>query len=50
MLFTYRNFVRGQKIKHKWEGVTGRIYAAGGGYCGSALRKILLRGSARWGK
>lgn len=29
MLFTYRNFVRGQKIKHKWEGVTEYMHLVG---------------------
>ena len=29
MLFTYRNFVQGQKIKHKWEGVTEYMQLVG---------------------
>ena len=38
MLFTYGNSVRvgGQKMKHKWAGVTG-YKEAGGGSSGSAL-------------
>ena len=51
MLFTYGNSVRvgGQKMKHKWAGVTG-YNAAGGGSSGSALSENTSQRECNMGK
>ena len=49
LAFHLQKFCAGPKNKTQVGG-SDRIYAAGGGCCGSALRKMLPRGSVRWGK